>query len=212
MKTTLKASLVLNAGLVACLLYFSANRPQLKNIPRGPATAKAAQVAMPAQTIAATMPSREAPEPLSEPGPFQWGQLESASDYRVYIKNLRAIGCPKQTLRDIVSGNVDRAFSVERQKLSLDGNEPGPWSYVMETRFIDDLLGEAGDSTPAEVAQVQISYPLVLQKVNLDALGLTDEQKQVIAQLQQQFIDNVGGPYQDPNDPAYLERWEKSAA
>ena len=51
---------------------------------------------------------------------------------------------------------------------------------------------------------------VVLQKVNLDALGLNDEQKLVIAQLQQQFIDNVGGPYQDPNDPAYLERWEKA--
>ncbi len=52
--------------------------------------------------------------------------------------------------------------------------------------------------------------PLVLQKVDLDALGLNDDQKQAIAQLQQQFIDAIGGPYQDPRDPAYLERWEKA--
>ena len=55
-----------------------------------------------------------------------------------------------------------------------------------------------------------ISFPLVLQKVDLDALGLSDDQKQVIAQIQKQFIDQIGGPYQDPDDPAYHERWQKA--
>jgi len=50
----------------------------------------------------------------------------------------------------------------------------------------------------------------VLQKVDLDALGLNEEQKQVITRIQQQFIDEVGGPNQDPGDPAYLERWKKA--
>lgn len=49
-----------------------------------------------------------------------------------------------------------------------------------------------------------------MQKVDLDALGLNDDQKQVITQIQQQFVDEIGGPYQDPNDPAYLKRWQKA--
>src|SRR5437868_6638046 len=31
---------------------------------------------------------------------FHWSQIES-SDYRAYIANLRAIGCPEPTIRDI---------------------------------------------------------------------------------------------------------------
>ena len=36
------------------------------------------------------------------PPPFLWNAIESA-DYRQYIANLRAVGCPEQTIRDIVA-------------------------------------------------------------------------------------------------------------
>ncbi len=36
------------------------------------------------------------------PPPFLWSAIESA-DYRQYIANLRAVGCPEQTIRDIVA-------------------------------------------------------------------------------------------------------------
>jgi hypothetical protein len=42
----------------------------------------------------------------------------------------------------------------------------------------------------------------------MDQLNLTDVQKQVLGQLQQQFLNEVGGPDQDPSDPAYLARWQ----
>src|SRR5437899_3128213 len=32
--------------------------------------------------------------------PFDWRQVES-EDYRQYVANLRALGCPEQTVRDI---------------------------------------------------------------------------------------------------------------
>jgi hypothetical protein len=41
-------------------------------------------------------------------------------------------------------------------------------------------------------------------------LNLTDQQIQVINDLRQNFTDEIGGPNQDPNDPAYLERWQKA--
>jgi len=40
---------------------------------------------------------------------FQWESLES-SDYKQYIVNLRAIGCPEQTIRDIIVTDVDRTY------------------------------------------------------------------------------------------------------
>lgn len=216
MKTAFRTSLVLNAALVACLLYLLATQRHLQNISPPPVGVETTQ---PLQSIQTAPVFEPPPAQQSQSEPFRWSQLQSASDYRIYIKNLRNIGCPEQTLRDIVSGNVDRAFVAERRQLNLDsdGNDPGPWSAPAEMRFIDELLGaDAGSGMNGTLAQGQSqsqdspTYPLVLQKVNLDALGLSDDQKQVIAQLQQQFIDAIGGPYQDPNDPAYLQRWQKA--
>jgi hypothetical protein len=42
-----------------------------------------------------------------------WKRVES-EDYRTYVKNLRAIGCPEQTVRDIVSADVIKAFGARR--------------------------------------------------------------------------------------------------
>jgi hypothetical protein len=45
----------------------------------------------------------------NEPPPFLWSQIESA-DYRQYIANLRAVGCPEQDIRDIIVADVNQAF------------------------------------------------------------------------------------------------------
>ena len=44
---------------------------------------------------------------------LDWREVES-TDYRTYIKNLRAIGCPEQTVRDIVTADVVAAFAARR--------------------------------------------------------------------------------------------------
>jgi hypothetical protein len=44
---------------------------------------------------------------------FTWDQVQSAN-YATLIKNLRAIGCPEQTIRDIVVTDVDRAYVRRR--------------------------------------------------------------------------------------------------
>src|SRR2546426_2113445 len=41
------------------------------------------------------------PEVMVVTNQFRWRQLET-EDYRAYIARLRAIGCPEQTIRDIV--------------------------------------------------------------------------------------------------------------
>jgi hypothetical protein len=45
--------------------------------------------------------------------PFTWRQLESG-DYPTYILNLREIGCPEQTIRDIIIADVNALYSLKR--------------------------------------------------------------------------------------------------
>ncbi len=51
------------------------------------------------------------------PPSFQWGQLESA-DYPTYIANLRSIGCPEATIRDIIIADVNKTYAGRFAELS----------------------------------------------------------------------------------------------
>lgn len=44
---------------------------------------------------------------------FTWEQVES-EDYATYIKNLRQIGCPDETIRDIIVADVNELYSHRR--------------------------------------------------------------------------------------------------
>jgi hypothetical protein len=50
---------------------------------------------------------------------FDWRQVES-EDYRTYVKNLRHIGCPEQTVRDIVAADVLQAFAARRAEVMAE--------------------------------------------------------------------------------------------
>lgn len=47
---------------------------------------------------------------------FQWSQVES-TDYPAYIANLRGIGCPERTVREIVAADLDDLFAPRRGPL-----------------------------------------------------------------------------------------------
>lgn len=66
---------------------------------------------------------------------FDWREVES-TDYRTYIANLRAIGVPEQTVRDIVVADVTQAFAARRAE-------------VMERRYRDHRYWK---SDPEEAA------------------------------------------------------------
>lgn len=52
---------------------------------------------------------------------FDWQTVES-SDYKTYIANLRAIGCPEETLRDIIRADVKKLFDA-RARAQMPKNE-----------------------------------------------------------------------------------------
>jgi hypothetical protein len=49
---------------------------------------------------------------------FRWEQLES-EDYREYAANLRGIGCPEKTIRDIIAADVEKAYGAKTAAVSL---------------------------------------------------------------------------------------------
>ncbi len=171
----------------------------------------------PAKSPAAEATLESSPKKSAEP--FRWSQLESPNSYFAYVAKLRAAGCPEPTIRDIVQGDADRAFNFKRRQLNLDGSGTGSWSQTAERILVARLLG---DALPAEVEAMSVakqhlnkkaadvSYPLVFQNVDTVALGLTDAQKEAVAEIQQQFVEEIGGANQDVSDPGYLERWKKA--
>ncbi len=50
---------------------------------------------------------------------FDWRQVESP-DYRDYVRKLRAIGCPEQTVQDIVTADVVQAFAARRSEVMAE--------------------------------------------------------------------------------------------
>jgi hypothetical protein len=46
----------------------------------------------------------------NSPPPFRWSEIES-DDYRRYIANLRAVGCPEQTIRDLIAADLTQLFA-----------------------------------------------------------------------------------------------------
>ncbi len=68
---------------------------------------------------------------------FQWTQLES-EDYPTYIRRLRAIGCPEETIRDIVIADVQKLMSPRFMELR---RHHGPREYWKpEERELEDPL------------------------------------------------------------------------
>ena len=220
MKATLKVSILLNLVLVGGMIYLLVGR-QMDKTASGPVLSESKPLVQGAANPVTSPPS------ATESKSFEWSRLTSAKDYRLYVANLRAIGCPESTIEDIVRGDTDRAFSWERSQLSLDGSGTGPWSQARETQLVASLLGgQPGETTTltqgagnpmgansgGEVVQTpepsQSSgagaprYPLFLQNVNWSALGFTADQQAAIAQVRQQFQNEFSGASQSSGDTA----------
>jgi len=239
MKLALRLSILLNCCLVAVLVLMALNEraPSCRLLPAAASDAKQ-------EATDEAGPQAATTAPVAGPRPFHWSQLES-SDYRTYIANLRGIGCPEQTLRDIITADVGSLFALKRGRLEAElgilpgdslethsGSRPAVEAEMLrlrreETSFIGALLGpEAGAAggtaetaaeAPAALVSPRqdspdavVSMPLVFQDVDLAALKLDSGQRQAIEDLRRRFVEEIGGPNQDPAAPAYRERWQQS--
>lgn len=75
---------------------------------------------------------------------LRWAQLES-EDYPTYIARLRAVGCPEQTIRDIIIADLDKVLAPELQ--SAQGRRKALSYWHSEEEEV------ANDLDPREVAR-----------------------------------------------------------
>ena len=57
---------------------------------------------------------------------LDWRQIESP-DYRKYIENLRSVGCPESTIRDIITADVNKLY--QERIAALHPSAQGPFHY-----------------------------------------------------------------------------------
>ena len=53
---------------------------------------------------------------MKEAEPFHWSQIES-DDYQTYVENLRSIGCPEETIRDLVKQDLDKFYDQRKAEM-----------------------------------------------------------------------------------------------
>lgn len=166
-KTFLVISLFLNLGLAAALLRPTAPAPTAVPPVAAPEATPAPPVAAPAtrpRTVTQVVTNT-----LSQK--FDWNAVES-DDYKKYIANLRAIGCPEETIRDIITADVNKLYESRRKALAGPPKKFEFWkagvfmgaatdpertekerALNLEKRaLLTELLGSAPDEKPDLVA------------------------------------------------------------
>jgi hypothetical protein len=114
-KVFLVLSLILNVALGAMLLKPSSSPPP-PAAGRGDPE-KAVPVALPPAVPAAKPRTVTQVVTNTVAQKFDWSSVES-DDYKKYIANLRAIGCPEETIRDIIKADVNKLYESKRKELA----------------------------------------------------------------------------------------------
>lgn len=107
---------------------------------------------------------------------FHWAQLESV-DYRIYMENLRAIGCPEETIRDIVEADINDLFSARITALvnTVTGHF---WELMLKQEEFEEMINEKEDELRAMQTE---------RRDLLEALFGGDDFSAVTAQRRQKF-------------------------
>src|SRR5688572_3338595 len=104
----------LNLGLVAGLAYVWKGRNARPAI--DPSDTIAASAERPSRPVTRTIvvPGNQP----QNPSRFSWRFLESP-DFKQYIANLRAVGCPEQTIQDIIIADVNKLYAGKEAALRI---------------------------------------------------------------------------------------------
>ncbi len=178
-KAVIVVSLVLN-GALALALWQTSRAARGRPAPRGPAF-------LPPLSNATVRVAKT--NVILNSRVFTWENIESP-DYDLFVLNLRGIGCPESTVRDIIVADVNDLYTRKRRELNRNTNDLKWWrseadpeeaqAALDRERALDDerrrlltrLLGTNWERTeePEEA-------PLVLAGPVLGSLSETQKQK-----------------------------------
>ncbi len=122
-KTLLFVSLAINAALAVAYLRrpepAPVNPPSAAPAPPSPAASQIAPAPAPPKPKAAAVVQQSIVTNTAIEK-IDWRKVESA-DYRQYIANLRSIGCPDETIRDIITADVNKLYDSRLRELRPGG-------------------------------------------------------------------------------------------
>ena len=116
-------ALVLSLALSGALLAMNYELFRARGGP-APAGSERKEIVTTKRVIRITQPVAPS-APIASAAPFHWRALESA-DFTVYAANLRAVGCPERTLRDILLPDIEKLYE-ERAKEIEDSQRDTFW-------------------------------------------------------------------------------------
>ena len=86
---------------------------------------------------------------VREVEPFHWSQIE-AGDYQTYVENLRRIGCPEETIRDLVKQDLDKLY--DQRKADILSKAPARKEYWKTGN--PSTLSRPSSATSSQMAQL----------------------------------------------------------
>lgn len=219
-RNILTASILANVGLLVAV-FLLARSPEE---PIDHSLLPAPSASPPPRAVVETVRVTHA-APARAKSLFDWQTVES-EDYRKYIDNLRSIGCPEETIRDIIIADVEKLFA-QRKK---EGNKNKPKFEFWKTGNMfaamlnkesmqatqelnkekrDLLKALLGNDLPLKATMASTIDPNEMMN---SALGFLDEDKQVkvmeaIQSLSIEMAEAFGGGVPDKEDiKKYLEK------
>ncbi|MBI5775042.1 MAG: hypothetical protein HZA89_15050 [Verrucomicrobia bacterium] len=195
-KSLLPVSVLFNVLLLGVAVRLWTTRP----VPAEPASAALASTTTPL----ALRPADRKPRPPALTNTVMqrvdWRAVES-EDYKKYIANLRSIGCPEETIRDIITADVNKLFEARRREITGAGtNKFQFWKSGATARSLDE----------ERVKQFQT---LAKEKRDLlrELLGIeTGDPQDALAALTSQITDALG--FLPPDRQAQLLELEQRYA
>jgi LysM repeat protein len=132
-RTLLLISIVLNVALISALVTWMTSTP--KPTPPGARliNTNAAYSNQPLRIVKTNI--------LVRPRAFTWQEVESP-DYAVYVENLRALGMPETTIRDIIVADVEQIFT-QRQREDAARQDMEWWRSTPSLEMQSNLLARA---------------------------------------------------------------------
>ena len=137
-------SIVANLVCLAGLFWMLADRQQ-------PPAQLGSPVSAAATAGAGRAPGQAAPVEriVREVEPFHWSQIE-ADDYQTYVENLRRIGCPEETIRDLVKRDLDKLY--DQRKADILSKAPARKEYWKTGN--PSALSQPSGATRSQLAQL----------------------------------------------------------
>ncbi len=199
------APFVLNLVLLAFVIYLLKTRPAIS-------TAKNAS-----PTIEKKIGSVE----KSSSNNFHWRQVES-EDYRTYIANLRSVGCPEETIRDIIIADVNKLYGARRSELIGGGRSKFWWqtseplttrAQVERERQLKELDSEKRDLIVQllgiDIDQELQKYALAENESSERLSFLPPGKREKVKSLLEKYHREHDALFNETEDPSAPPDWKK---